>query len=82
MVKKVIQTSEYTYTVLYESIKEEGYQATVPLLPGLITYGRTLEEVREMVRDAIRCHLEAMKKDREAIPHEISLLQERVSVTL
>ena len=82
MVKKIIRTHEYTYTVLYESIKEGGYQVSVPLLPGLITYGRTLEEAREMLRDAIRCHLEAMKKDREAIPHEVSLLQERVSVTL
>jgi hypothetical protein len=25
-----------------------GYQVTVPLLPGLITYGRTLAEVRDM----------------------------------
>jgi predicted RNase H-like HicB family nuclease len=30
-----------------------GYQVTVPLLPGLITYGRTLSEAREMARDAI-----------------------------
>jgi hypothetical protein len=35
-----------------------GYQVTVPLLPGLITYGRTLGEAREMARGAIRCQLE------------------------
>lgn len=34
-----------------------GYQVTVPLLPGVITYGRTEAEALEMARDAIRCHL-------------------------
>jgi hypothetical protein len=29
-----------------------GYQLTVPLFPGVITYGRTLEEAREMARGA------------------------------
>jgi|SRR3989441_6085570 len=38
-----------------------GYQVTVPLLPGLITYGRTLAEAREMARDAILCHVEGRK---------------------
>ena len=40
-----------------------GYQVTVPLLPGLVTYGRTFGEAREMARDAIRCHLEGLRKD-------------------
>ena len=52
-----ITTQEYSYTVLYEPVKESGYQVTVPLLPGLITYGRTLEEARTMTHDAIICHL-------------------------
>ena len=47
-----------------------GYQVTVPLLPGLITYGRTLSEAREMARDAIRCHLEGLQKAGEPIPNE------------
>ncbi len=42
-----------------------GYEVTVPLLPGLITYDRTLAEAREMARDAILCHLEGFKKDSE-----------------
>jgi len=59
-----------------------GYQVTVPLLPGLITYGRTLAEAREMARDAIRCHLEGLKKDGERIPDEKNTIQERVRVAL
>src|SRR5271169_3434736 len=42
-----------------------GYQVTVPLLPGLITFGRTITEAREMARDGILCYLEGLKKDGE-----------------
>ncbi len=56
-------------------LEVSGYQVTVPLLPGLITYGRTLAEAREMARDAIRCHLEGLKKDGERIPDEKNTIQ-------
>ena len=83
MVKRIPKTSkEYPFTVVYEPVKKGGYQASVPLLPGLLTYGRTFEEAKEMARDAIRCHVEAMRKDNEAIPRERSLLQERILVTV
>ena len=83
MLKKTFKISrEYPFTVIYEPIKEGGYHASVPLLPGLITYGRTFEEAKEMARDAIRCHVEALRKDKEPIPRERSLLQERVLVSV
>lgn len=82
MEKRIIKTREYTYTAIYEPIKEGGYQVVVPFLSGLITYGRTFEEAREMVRDAIQCHIEALIKSREEIPSEHALLQERVSIHL
>ena len=47
-----------------------GYQVTVPLLPGLVTYGRTLEEAQKMARDAIECHIEGLRKSGEPIPNE------------
>jgi predicted RNase H-like HicB family nuclease len=59
-----------------------GYQVTVPLLPGLITYGRTMAEAREMARDAIRCHIEGLRKDGERIPNEKSARKEKLRVAL
>jgi hypothetical protein len=44
-----------------------GYQATVPLLLGVLTYGRTEEEVTEMAR---RCHLDGLRKSGEDILYE------------
>lgn len=49
---------------------QAGYQVTVPLLPGVITYGRTEEEALEMASDAIRCHLDGLRKSGEEIPNE------------
>jgi antitoxin HicB len=92
-----IAARKYTFTVVFERVGTErapfgngrgkkqetsGYQVTVPLLPGLITYGRTLAEAREMARDAIQCHLEGLKKDGERIPDESSTIQEKLRVAL
>ncbi len=59
---------EYGYRVIYEELTEGGYQVIVPALSGIVTYGRTVEEAREMARDAIGCHLRGLRKDGEEIP--------------
>ncbi len=81
MSNKILRTTEHTYTIMYEPIRGGGYQVTAPLLPGLVTYGRSFEEAREMAYDAVRCYIEALRKDRENIPSEHSLVQEKISVT-
>jgi predicted RNase H-like HicB family nuclease len=63
---------DYSYTVIFEPLEQGGYQAVVPALPEIITAGRTLKEVRRMARDAIRCALEGMAKEKVAFPREIS----------
>ena len=65
MVKKAIHLKEHSYTVIYEPVEKKGYQVIVPLLPGLVTYGRNIEEAREMAHDAIRCYLESLLKRKE-----------------
>lgn len=77
--KKIRTTQEYLFTVLYEPVAD-GYQVTVPLLPGLITYGRGFDEARAMAQDAIQCYLAALKKDHQLIPSENSFVQERLAV--
>ena len=57
--------SEYGYRVIYEQLTEGGFQVIVPALPGIVTYGRTVEEAREMARDAIVCHLRQQAYDRD-----------------
>ena len=54
--------------MLYEPAEEGGYVVTCPALPGLVTEGETLDEAREMARDAIRAYVESLKKDGLPIP--------------
>lgn len=62
--------TEHGYTVIYEALSEGGYQVLVPALPGIVTYGRDLDEAREMACDAIVCHLRGLLKDGEEIPED------------
>ena len=62
--------SEHGYRVIYEPIAEGGFQVIVPALPGIVTYGRSIDEAREMARDAIVCHLKGLIKDNEEIPDD------------
>jgi predicted RNase H-like HicB family nuclease len=55
----------------YLIIIEQGshnYSAYVPDLPGCIATGKTVEEVKSNMREAIRMHLQGMIEDQELIP--------------
>jgi antitoxin HicB len=43
---------------------------TCPALPGLVTYGQSLEEARAMAADAIRGYIECLREDGEPIPED------------
>ena len=74
--------AEYSYTVLFEPVPEGGYNVIVPALPEICTFGETLEETRDMARDAIRCALESMRNDNESIPPDVEPAPEKLAVTL
>ena len=57
-----------TYTFVFAPEPEGGYTVTCPSLPGLVTYGETLDEARTMARDAVEGLIEVMVEYGEAIP--------------
>jgi antitoxin HicB len=57
-----------TYTFVFSPEPEGGYTVTCPALPGLVTYGETLQEARDMARDAMEGLIEVMLEQRETIP--------------
>lgn len=63
-----IAPAEYAYTVLLQPEPEGGYTVTCPALPGLVTYGETLDEARRMAAEAIETYLESLQKDGEPLP--------------
>jgi antitoxin HicB len=60
----------YSYTVVLEPAEEGGYNVSVPALPGCFTQGETLEEALAMAKEAISCHITALRKDGEPVPEE------------
>lgn len=57
-----------TYTVELEPQKEGGYTVTVPVLPGCISEGDTLEEALKNIKDAIEGYLKVLAKHCRSIP--------------
>ena len=80
---ETLDMTEYRYTVVFEPAEEGGFIVTVPALPGLVTEGDSLEEAREMAKDAIRGYLESLRKHGEEIPLEQGEpVTERILVSL
>jgi len=82
-----IATVERTYTVVLTPDREAGgYVVTCPALPGLVTEGDTLEEARQMARDAIAGYLEGLRELGRPIPpgedQSDAAVRESVTVTL
>jgi len=69
-----------TYRVLLRPEPEGGYTATVPSLPGCVTYGADLAEVKTMVYDAIEAYLESLRAHGEPVPDDSGVLEETVAI--
>jgi predicted RNase H-like HicB family nuclease len=50
-------------TAIYERTEDGWWVVSVPEIPGAHSQGRTREEAREMIRDAVRLLLEARRED-------------------
>lgn len=63
------------FRTIIEPDDPKGYHGFVPLLPGVHTVGKTIEEVRENLKEAILCHIQGMVKDGLEIPQEEKSLE-------
>lgn len=53
------------FTAIYEHTEDGWWVVSVPEIPGAISQGRTLEEAREMIKDAVKLLLEVRREDAE-----------------
>ncbi len=60
------------FNVAFRPEPEGGFTAIVPVLPGCVTYGRTLAEARKMTKDAIVGYIESLKEHGEPVPMNLS----------
>ena len=61
------------YIVIFEE-GENSCSAYVPDLPGCIAAGETIEEVRELIAEAIEFHIEGLREDGDVVPQPSSSL--------
>lgn len=72
---------ERMYRIILTPETEGGFTATVPSLPGCITWGETLEETKAMAREAISLYIEDMVANGEEIPNDNNSLELSLIVT-
>jgi predicted RNase H-like HicB family nuclease len=61
------------YAVLIEK-STTGYGAYLPDLPGCVAAGKTLEEVRQLIREAVEMHIESMQEHGEPVPQPTTIV--------
>ncbi len=64
--RKIKRDLSYQITLVPE--EEGGYTVLVPVLPGCVSFGRTVEEATEKAKEAIELHLECLAAHHEPIP--------------
>ena len=71
------------YAVVIER-SPNNYGAWVPVLDGCVSTGKTIEEVKANIADAIEMHIEVMRQHGEAVPPptvQVAVVQGRVIAT-
>jgi predicted RNase H-like HicB family nuclease len=72
----------YTFEIVIEKEPEDkGYLAYSPTLPGCFSNGKTIEEARHNIREAIQQHIGVLLEHSEPIPQNENLVHvEELSV--
>ncbi len=62
-----MKQTKLQFNLIFRPEPEGGFTVIVPSLPGCITYGRNLNEAKQMAADAISGYLVSLKKHKETI---------------
>lgn len=63
----------YTYRIIIEPDERNTFHGYVPALPGCHTWGKTFEETRQNIRDAIDVYLKSVYQDGEQIAQDLGV---------
>lgn len=64
----------HEFHTIFRPEPEGGYTVIVPSLPGCVSYGRTLDEAKKMIKDAIGLYVAVLVEDGEAIPSDSEVM--------
>ncbi len=56
------------YVVVIEKAGDGSFSAYVPDLPGCVTSGDSVDEVRVLIEEAVMMHLDSLRRHGETVP--------------
>jgi predicted RNase H-like HicB family nuclease len=56
------------YVVVIEKAGDGSFSAYVPDLPGCVACGDTIDEARQLIKEAVLLHIDALREQGEPIP--------------
>jgi predicted RNase H-like HicB family nuclease len=56
------------YVVVIEKSGDGSFSAYVPDLPGCVTSGSSVDEVREFIEEAVAMHIDSLRSHGEPVP--------------
>lgn len=66
--KEIRVVDELRYMVVIEQADDGSFSVYVPDLPGCVSSGDTREEALQMIREAIRGHLDVLRDHGDEVP--------------
>ena len=64
----------YFQIVIEKEPEDEGYYAYTPNVPGCFSNGKTIEEAKRNIREAVEQHLASLLSHGQAVPQEDRLV--------
>ena len=72
---RATQMTYYTFEIVVEKESEDvGYLAYSPTLPGCFSNGKTIEEAKRNIREAIQQHLQSLLAHHQPVPQNEKLV--------
>lgn len=71
-----------TYRIILHKEEDGRYSASVPALPGCFTFGDSVEETMEMVKEAIEIYVEELKERGEQIPDDSDTFEYSLNIAV
>ena len=56
------------YVIVIEKADDGSYSAYVPDLPGCVSCGDSHEQVKELIKEAVRLHIDSLREHNEPVP--------------
>lgn len=70
------------FKVVLEKDDDNWYTATVPALPGCISQGKTEQEAKENIKDAIKLHISLLAEDGIPLRHDKNIKETTVAIAV